>query len=469
MTRILTLALLVLSAASTAGAQVTLNPCNSKSIGDVVSAAWRRALLKVAATDLKVDDVLLVGTVERRTAGYTEAVKSFEGLIGAELDAFSKCNLDFAEKLINDQANPLVESAIKSGVESRVPVSVNAPGSNPLTGGLAEKSGATSLASLAADLSNGFFNADSTAVSLNLSALALVALRDTTTYSSIYNYQRHGLARRFSGTVVFGSKVPEKEITGLSSLPDFDKLLDVFVWDVKVRVLGDRDPRSRRWLAESLYMTVPSSVLVSLLGNARNTAQATQDAGIVVSALQSAAAKKHKVFVDRIARSPQASVLVSGTHLTKETGKNKYKFVGMYDQGIGRSDLTANVQYARTDDVRLGADQLFQTKLWTLAGSVTSHFAPGVVAADRTIDLTVGFAAAIFANKAEIPTPVEVKDTWKLTTTLDFPIKGGGKIPFSVIYTNDPNALTKQKYVSGLVGFSYDFSALKELFKNKSG
>jgi len=100
---------------------------------------------------------------------------------------------------------------------------------------------------------------------------------------------------------------------------------------------------------------------------------------------------------------------------------------------------------------------------------VTSHFAPGVVAADRTIDLTVGFAAGIFANKGEIPTPVEVKDTWKLTTTLDFPIKGGGKIPFSVIYTNDPNALTKQKYVSGLVGFSYDFSALKELFKNKSG
>jgi hypothetical protein len=209
--RILTLALFVLSAASTAGAQVTLNPCNSKSMGDIVSAAWRRALLKVAAPDLKVDDVLLVGTVERRTAGYAEAVKAFEGLIGAELDAFSKCNLDFAEKLINDQADPLVENAIKAGVESRVPVSVNAPGSNPLTGGLAEKSGATSLASLAADLSNGFLNADSTAISLNLSALALVALRDTTTYSSIYNYQRHGLARRFSGTVVFGSKVPKRK------------------------------------------------------------------------------------------------------------------------------------------------------------------------------------------------------------------------------------------------------------------
>ena len=44
-------------------------------------------------------------------------------------------------------------------------------------------------------------------------------------------------------------------------------------------------------------------------------------------------------------------------------------------------------------------------------------------------------------------------------------MKGGGKIPFSVIYTNDSNALAKQKYMSGLVGFSYDFSALGNLFK----
>jgi hypothetical protein len=34
----------------------------------------------------------------------------------------------------------------------------------------------------------------------------------------------------------------------------------------------------------------------------------------------------------------------------------------------------------------------------------------------------------------------------------------------SVIYSNDPNAVSKERYVSGLIGLSYDFSALKQLF-----
>ena len=56
------------------------------------------------------------------------------------------------------------------------------------------------------------------------------------------------------------------------------------------------------------------------------------------------------------------------------------------------------------------------------------------------------------------------KDTWKIFTRVEVPVRGGGKIPVSVIYSNDPNALAKQKYMSGLVGISYDFSALKQLF-----
>jgi hypothetical protein len=45
------------------------------------------------------------------------------------------------------------------------------------------------------------------------------------------------------------------------------------------------------------------------------------------------------------------------------------------------------------------------------------------------------------------------------------PVGGGGKIPVSIVYTNDPNALTKESYVRGQIGLSYDFSALKQLFK----
>ena len=35
--------------------------------------------------------------------------------------------------------------------------------------------------------------------------------------------------------------------------------------------------------------------------------------------------------------------------------------------------------------------------------------------------------------------------------------------PLSLTYTNDPNNLSKAKYVRGLLGISYDFGALKRL------
>ena len=57
-----------------------------------------------------------------------------------------------------------------------------------------------------------------------------------------------------------------------------------------------------------------------------------------------------------------------------------------------------------------------------------------------------------------------MKNTWKLFTTFDIPLSAAARIPFSVIYANDANALTKTKYVSGQIGISYDFTALTKLF-----
>jgi hypothetical protein len=59
---------------------------------------------------------------------------------------------------------------------------------------------------------------------------------------------------------------------------------------------------------------------------------------------------------------------------------------------------------------------------------------------------------------------VPASNTWKVFSTFAFPIRGGGRIPVSVIYSNDPNAVAKERFVSGLIGISYDFSALKQLF-----
>jgi hypothetical protein len=75
----------------------------------------------------------------------------------------------------------------------------------------------------------------------------------------------------------------------------------------------------------------------------------------------------------------------------------------------------------------------------------------------------VGVAFNHFANKDRLPVPAE--DTWKVFTTFDIPVSKTARIPVSVVYTNDPNALTKSKYVSGQIGISYDFTALTALFR----
>jgi hypothetical protein len=92
-----------------------------------------------------------------------------------------------------------------------------------------------------------------------------------------------------------------------------------------------------------------------------------------------------------------------------------------------------------------------------------AHLAPGAVTAGRTVDWGLGAAGTFFQDRASLP--VSAKDTWKIFSTLDVPVGKAAKIPFSLIYSNDPNALTKSKYVSGLIGISYDFSAIGQLFR----
>lgn len=353
-----------------------------------------------------------------------------------------------------------IATLIAERVESRMATSVDAASSNPAASGLPERSGSTSLAALTTTLSS-LVGADKSAVSLNLNALAFVTLKNPEIYSELANYQRRDFVRRFSGTLVFGAKIPEKELTGLSNLPDFDKLFDAFSWDVKVRVIGDRDPRSRRWndmtVGRGGLRTQSAAVLLTSV-----SASAIEDLQIVRSLLESRSRRELTDLNRAIGRSPQLSVKAAGTHLTKESGKNKYSFTALFDVGLGASDITANAQYSITDDIRLGAAQLFQTKVWTFNAQVTSHLAPDGIVAGRTIDWSIGASGSFFRDRAALP--VAVDDTWKLFTSFDFPVRGGGKIPLSVIYTNDPNALKKERYVSGLIGLSYDFSALKQLF-----
>ena len=133
----------------------------------------------------------------------------------------------------------------------------------------------------------------------------------------------------------------------------------------------------------------------------------------------------------------------------------------LFDVGVGPADLTANAQYGVTDDTR-SAEQPFEIKAWTISAQVTSHLAPGGIVPGRTIDWNMGASSTIFQDAASLP--VDAENTWKVFTSLDFPVRGGGKIPVSIVFSNDPNAIGKQRFVSGQIGLNYDFSALKQLF-----
>lgn len=373
----------------------------------------------------------------------------------------------FDEKLPVDN-RPLVRDKVREhdrhyvsqlqtpATELKTAKSVDVRSTNPVTAGLSERSGFTELLALALTGQN-FFNANDTAVTLNINALALFSLADSEVYSELFLYQQHSLARRFSGSVSFGAKVPEKVITGLSGLPDAEKVFDVFVWDVKLRLLGDRDPRSPAWYPLTLGRM--STDLVVITGMVP-----TEDAPLVGTLLNQVLGEWLTDLKRRIAHSLQLSFKTAGTHLTKENGRNKYTGELLFDMGLGQhADVTANLLYSVADDVRLGAAQEFQVKKWTVNASITTHFADNAIVSGRAVGWNSGFAVDMFQDKASLP--ISVDNTWKVFTTFEVPLSDAATIPLSVVYSNDPNALTKQKYVSGFLGINYDFSALGKLFK----
>ena len=276
-------------------------------IDAALRAQWGTVLADVAGrAGLTAAGGRLSGTVQQRQAVYQAA-----------LDAMASRALEAdLEQLIT---RAYVQSLVDERVESRMAVSANAASTNPATAGLVERSGSTSLAALAADLSS-LVSADKTAITLNLSALALVTLKDPELYSALANYQRHDLARRISGTIVTGARVPEKEITGISNLPDFDKIVDALSWDVKVRVLGDKDPRSARWSPLTLVRT---GLLVQKAALIVSLAPTPEDAVILARLLNARLGVRVADVRARMARAPQLSVKFAGTHLTKEPGMNR--------------------------------------------------------------------------------------------------------------------------------------------------
>ena len=428
----------------------------TEDIDKAIHARWAAILPEVAREQgVAIANKTVSATPDAKRLLYREALMRLSD--DPELQRLAVPDLSLIDKTTPAEERGYIDQLKTARAQHTQAKSLNAASTNAAAGNLAERSGFTELLALALNGQN-FFNANATAVSLNLNALALFSLADADVYSELHRYQQHSALRRIGGTVVFGAKIPEKEITGISGLPGADTILDVFTWDVKIRVLGDKDPRARKWYEQTLGRHGMLNQLTVVQADVP-----VEDALLVTQELNDLIGKRLALLKSRINRSPQLTFKTSGAHLTKETGKNRYTAGLLFDQGFGAdTDLTANLLYSVADDVRLGAGKAFQVKQVGFNASLMSKFARDAIVTGRTVDWSNGTTIAAFTNKSELP--VEVQNTWKLFSKLEIPLTDAATIPVSIVYTNDKNELQKTQYMSGFVGVSYDFSALSKLF-----
>jgi hypothetical protein len=459
-------------AASSAAAQ----PRDQSDKFDRLRREWTEMFERVSrARGLTLDGGRLVPEGEAVTIAYEEILDRV--LASPELQAFFDPDDPAVQTVSRPSDREWIARLAASGLDGKGAKSTNAGATNPFAPRTAERSGFTDFLALALDARN-VFAANQSAVSLNLNAVALVGLKSADVYSAPEVYRQHGTLRRIGGTVTFGGKAPEAAITGFSGFPSADTLLDVFAWDTKVRVIGDRDPRSARWHRE----------MIGTLGGLTELA-----ANIITLAPQGDLQTVQALLADRlgvalarvthlVSHSMQVSVKASGQHLTTETGTSRYSVGALADKGFGDTDLTLNLFYTRTaqrraDPLDLAAamesfptadsvvvvPRTFRTDVWTAAVGVNSLVAKDAIAKGRAVELSLNGVVDIPATAATLPTSFNT--IWRIAGAVIIPWGDAARIPVTVTYASDPNSLKKQKQVIGHIGIDYDFGALTKLFK----
>jgi hypothetical protein len=352
-----------------------------------------------------------------------------------------------------------VRQMIRELPDSATAQSTNAPITNPASNALIERSGASQLIALAADVRQ-LFASDESAISLNLNAIALFGGGKKKQGSAQAFYSHNEQWRRLTGTVTFGAKVPERAITGFSGLPSADDLFDAISWDTKVRLIGDRDPLASRWYPLLLgQVTQELNLLVRILGLPVDPA----DIGPLRTAANDVFGASFDAAKERIASSLQLSIKGSGVHLTNATGKNHYSIAAMLDKGFNLVDVTANLSYNVADLPPPGATDPFSSKDVQLSAGLTTSLLKDRIVSGRSAELSGSFQARVFVDDGAVP--IDRKNTFAANATLVIPFQLKGKIPVSLSWTNDPNSLKKETFVTGQIGISYDLGAIKDALK----
>jgi hypothetical protein len=409
---------------------------------DTLKAVWKRVAQDDTIAAKRLSDAK---GPKARQAMYETLLRKF-----LEADEFKDIRLEGLYSVIDE----LPESANAT--------STNASLTNPGTNQLMERSGLTNLLALSSDFKQ-LFSSDGTAVSLSLNAIALFGgAKSDDGHSAPYRYAQHEGWRRLGGTVTFGAKVPEKEITGISGLPDSDKLFDAISWDIKLRLVGDRDSRASRW----------TPLLVVKVGERLRFLTKMQGLGLVdfadAEAFRAAAdavlGEELKAAKDVIASSLQISVKTAGAHLTKVSGKNRYTVATMLDKGFSGVDLTLNVSYNTADSKNVVTGP-YSARDFQIVAGLTGSILKDVLVSGRGAELSASFKGQLINDGANAT--ADRRDMFNVNAMLTLPFQEKGKIPLSITWTNDPNNLTKQKYVQGQVGLSYDFGSIMGLLKDK--
>lgn len=331
--------------------------------------------------------------------------------------------------------------------------SLEAAASNPGSLALAQRAGTVREVALALR-NSGFLSADENAVTLNLNA------------ASVFCRNRLNDCGwdRLGGSVTFGSKIPEKDIVGFSGIPDPNHLLDVLVWDTTVRVWGDRRPDSAHWKAQRNAMAfhgwaLARGVHTSMFPPTIATDRMAIEAKEMEDELNAVARRDYAALQRTIGRSVLVTVGFSGLHLTEEEGKNKYTGTLLIDKGLGDDvGFTFNASYSSVEDVLVAGAGPSTLKTFRMAVAFSGDFMKGVIVDNRSTEWSL-------AGRLAIPNDdLERDEVFEVALDLRFPVSESAHVPVVVTYTNDPNSLSKQKFVRGQIGINYDFGALKKLF-----
>ncbi len=458
----------MLAAASTAAAQ----PPDKF---EILRREWTATFERVSrARGLRLEGGRLVPEGEAVSQAYGEILDRL--LSSPELGVFFDPDDPAVQTVSRPSDREWIARLAASGLDGKAAKSTNAASTNPFAPRTAERSGFSDFIALAMDARN-IFAANQTAVSLNLNAVALVGLKNPDVYSAPEIYRQNGTLRRIGGTVTFGGKAPEAAITGFSGFPSFDTLLDVFTWDTKARLIGDRDPRAERWYREMMGtlggLTELSANLITLAPQGDLLTVQT----LLTDRLRIALARVKSL----VSNSLQVSAKVSGQHVTTITGMSRYSYGVLADKGFGDTDITANLLYTRTEQQRadpaevaaaaaaspgattvLAPLRVFRGDVWTIAGAVSSLVARDVIARGRSVELSVHGVVDIPSSASTI---APFKTVWRIAGGVVIPWADAARIPVTITYASDPNSLVKQKQVLGHIGLDYDFGSLTKLFK----